>query len=766
MGLRDLMKMKILGIRNVFSNRINRLRWRRLLSSFQVQVLLSYVPLMVIFVIWTRVYLSIDHRRDGLISKVRKLENIENRFLDNKSKLDAFLLRGYRNPEFYEKAGEPNINEFLSTQLQLQNSLRKLKFEFADDNLDIETEIDSIFVLNTRFIRSIEYLKTLMYERGYLNSGLEGELHSLGSQLQESARIRRSENIQLRKLGQEFLRTGQKIKAEEFNQLIEEIQSKGRLSRKDEQLLLDYQELFNEMVALDARIGINSNDGAYATVQSEMLELQSYYEYMVDTIKSSSENLYSTYRRQLWIVSAIMIVILLIVSVYLSGDLTSDVRTLSRKVYSFIRSDFKSIKHLDFRPRNTEIINLNRSFDELTSRLRNTLSRMEEAKKRAEKTAEYKSLFLANMSHEIRTPLNGVIGMLHMMQGTRLSQKQKQYMDVVEYSANHLLDLVNMILDHSKLNAQKMQLEEIEFDLAGDMAKLVKIFEFKTKEKGLNLKFSIQGNFDHKVIGDSLRVQQVLMNLLNNAVKFTEEGRVCLHLEEVERNEERQKVRFVVNDTGIGISKANQDRLFKAFEQLDGSTTRQYGGTGLGLAISNQLVQMMGGRIELESKKNKGAKFSFTVEFGIGEKLKHKKEPVKLNSSSEKLQAKIRVLLAEDNPVNQKVMVLMLRQIGAEVVIANNGLEAVDSYETHDFDLVLMDLQMPEMDGLEATSVIQASDKYKNRSTPIIAVTANAFVEDRTRALEAGMDDFLTKPVRPQEFKGMLAKYAPDLIID
>jgi signal transduction histidine kinase/ActR/RegA family two-component response regulator len=721
---------------------------------------------MVIFIIWTQVYLSIDHRRDSLTEKVRKLEIIENRFLDNKSQLDAFLLLGYRNPQFYVDAGEPHINKFLSTQLQLQNSLRKLKFEFADENLYIESEIDSIFVLNTRFIRSIEYLKTLMYERGYLHSGLEGELKDLGRQLEVTRGIPSSEIAKLRNLEKEFLRTGQDSTVEEFNEIALALLSGKYLSSANRAAIAEYQEAFRAFASLDNKIGINTNSGAYAQVQDEMVELRSFYEFMVDEIKVRSESLYLTYRRQLWLVSLVMIVILLIVSVYLSGDLTNDVRVLSKKVYSFIQSDFRSTRFGDFKPRNTEIINLNRSFDEMIARLQITLHRMEEEKKRAEKSAEYKSLFLANMSHEIRTPLNGVIGMLHMLRGTRLSQKQRQYMEVVEYSANHLLDLVNMILDHSKLNARKMQLEEIEFDLAGDMNKLVKIFEFKTREKGLEISLVADGNFDHKLIGDSLRLQQVLMNLLNNAVKFTEEGKITLHINELERSKERQLVKFVVEDSGIGISKANQDRLFHAFEQLDGSTTRQYGGTGLGLAISNQLVQMMGGSIDLESEEGKGAKFCFDVEFKIGSKLESKPNLKEGNQQETSTISAIRVLLAEDNPVNQKVITLMLEQAGAQVEIANNGLEAVDIFKEKEFDLVLMDLQMPEMDGLEASKVIKASRKYKKHPTPIIAVTANAFVEDRTRALEAGMDDFLTKPIRPQEFKGILAKYSPNLITD
>ena len=760
------MKQGRAKIKSLLPDRVSRTRWKRFFSTFQVQVMLSYLPLMVIFVIWTQVYLSIDHRRDSLSDKVRKLEVIENRFLDNKSELDAFLLLGYRNPEFYEDAGEPHINRFLSTQLQLQNSLRKLKFEFADENLDIEAEIDSIFVLNTNFIRSIEYLKTLMYERGYLQAGLEGDLTSLGLKLEKTRGIPSSQISQLRNFEKEFLRTGQDSTVAKFREITDELLAKRNIAVSNKNLITEYREAFIEFATLDRKVGINTNSGAYAQVQSEMVELRSFYEFMVDEIKLRSEKLYNTYRRQLWLVSLVMVVILLVVSVYLSGDLTNDVRKLSKKVYSFIQSDFRSARFGDFKPRNTEIINLNRSFNELIARLQDTLRRMEEEKQKAEKTAEYKSLFLANMSHEIRTPLNGVIGMLHMLRGTRLSQKQRQYMEVVEYSANHLLDLVNMILDHSKLNARKMQLEEIEFDLAGDMAKLVKIFEFKTREKGLEISFKAKGNFDHKLIGDSLRLQQVLMNLLNNAVKFTEEGKITLRIDELERNDNTQTVKFIVEDSGIGISQANQERLFDAFEQLDGSTTRQYGGTGLGLAISNQLVQMMGGRISLESEEGKGAKFCFEVAFKVGGKLELKPDIKKISSTEPGIASAIRVLLAEDNPVNQKVISLMLEQSGAEVSIANNGLEAVDLFKKGKFDIVLMDLQMPEMDGLEASKVIKASKEYRKHPTPIVAVTANAFVEDRTRALEAGMDDFLTKPIRPQEFKGIIAKYSPNLIAD
>ncbi|MDZ7848281.1 MAG: ATP-binding protein [Owenweeksia sp.] len=503
--------------------------------------------------------------------------------------------------------------------------------------------------------------------------------------------------------------------------------------------------------------------GPTLQVQSEASRLGEFYEYMVADIDERTEIVYADLRRQLWVISIIMVLVLLAVSIYLSKDLTRDIRILNKKMYSFIKSEFQTYRYRNFKPRNTELANLNHSFEGLISQLRSTLRSMEREKQRAEKTAEYKSLFLANMSHEIRTPLNGVIGMLHMLQGTRLTKKQKQYMDVVEYSANHLLDLVNMILDHSKMDAKKMQLEEIEFDLAGDMNKLIKIFEFKAQEKGLEMSLQLDGDFAYKVKGDSLRIQQVLINLLNNAIKFTKAGEVTLCITETDRGEDWQQLKFAVRDTGIGISKDHQKRLFEAFEQLDGSTTRQYGGTGLGLAISNQLVNLLGGQIEVNSTKRKGSVFSFELKLQLGKAKVNTTKKIKKEESRLTKKA-FTVLLAEDNPVNQKVISLMLEQSGASVSIAENGKEAAEKFEKQDFDIILMDLQMPVMDGLEAAQLIKKSAKYSKCQVPIIAVTANAFSEDRSRALEAGMDDFLTKPIRPQEFHGILAKYAPSLL--
>lgn len=728
---------------------------------------MSYLPLMIIFAIWIGVYQSVDNKTDKLFSHLKMLENMESRFLNNHRLLQAFLLRGYKDPGFYKSGNEPHIDEFISTQLQLQNAVRKLKFQFAQQGIDTQAEIDSLFIRNTEFIRSIEYLKALMYERGYRDQGALGKMRTLALRLEDSALVPAVSILQLRRLEKDFLLRGNPEYATDFNSLADEIKSSPRIRSHGRDVLSSYQNSFNRVVQLDQRLGISTNTNAYLRVQEEMASLGTFYESMVDDVAADIEEVSLRWKRQLWIVSFLLLALAIAVSIFLSKDLTRDIRVLNKKIFAFVKSQFKTHRFENFEPRTTEMRHLNRDFEKLITELETTLERMNKEKRKAEETAEYKSLFLANMSHEIRTPLNGVIGMLHMLKGTRLTQKQKQYMEVVEYSANHLLDLVSMILDHSKMDAKKLELEHHDIELAEDMAKLVKIFEFRAREKGVEIELHYEGEHSRMVRGDSLRLQQVLINLLNNALKFTDHGKVTLKVHQLWLKDERQKYRFEVVDNGIGISSEQQKRLFQAFEQADSSTTRKYGGTGLGLTISYQLVELMGGQLQVKSQKGEGSSFSFELEFKRGKKATAKiQRPQILNAKKPEMGKELfKVLLAEDNPVNQKVLTLMLENNGAEVSIANNGLEAVDRFKEKEFDIILMDLQMPEMDGLEATRVIKASERYQKLPLPIIAVTANAFSEDRKKALEAGMDDFLTKPVKPQAFQELLAKYAPGLVV-
>lgn len=430
-------------------------------------------------------------------------------------------------------------------------------------------------------------------------------------------------------------------------------------------------------------------------------------------------------------------------------DLTKTMKAVS------IKKDY-DIK-IQERKSKDEVGQLIHVFNTMIAQIKKQNINLTEAKEQAETSAKIKEQFLANMSHEIRTPMNGILGMAKLLKNTDLDNEQIGFLDNIITSADNLLVIINDILDFSKIEAGKLELEHINFDLYELLHKLEDIFKINAIRKNLDFVFEMDNELPKYLIGDPTRLNQILINLLGNAVKFTEKGRIELIIKVIQQNKKEACIQFLVKDTGIGIPKNKLIDIFSSFSQASSDMTRKYGGTGLGLTISKQLTQLQMGTLRVESKENEGSSFFLRLTFKLG-KIESKKEKEQYTTIKDgKKAGEIKILLAEDNEINQ-IFVRKILEKQFDIQIVDNGELVIKKLHNYDFDLILMDLHMPIKNGYETTTEIRKFSDNKKKNIPIIALTAAAIKGEKEKCLVAGMNDYLSKPFDPQDLFKVIYK--------
>ncbi len=389
------------------------------------------------------------------------------------------------------------------------------------------------------------------------------------------------------------------------------------------------------------------------------------------------------------------------------------------------------------------------SFKDITDIIKHG-EELKEAKLKAEEANRLKTQFLANMSHEIRTPMNGIIGLIELLNETQLNHIQREYIDMLKFSADRLLSIINDVLDLSKIEAGKFQQVNNKFHIIKLFEDVSSYFKLQANKKGLDFYYKADNEIQDIIIGDSDRLNQVLFNIIGNAIKFTENGSVSFEVEVYYEDKDYIGLRFIISDTGEGIPIEKIDWLYESFNQLDPSSTRKYGGTGLGLSISKKLVEFMGGEIDVSSKLGEGSTFCISIKFLKDKSGNFNVRLLNLEEDSQKLNIvpKLNILVAEDDLINQKVIKSILEKNEWRVTIASNGKEILEYLGSYTFDVILMDICMPEINGFEAAKIIRKRELVTGRYTPIIALTAATMKEDREKCFEVGIDGYISKPIR------------------
>ena len=762
------------------------------LPSFKTLLFLCFMSFILVLLVLVVSYEVIDRKKIQLIDFSEKLTAIQIQYLTSVSSLNKFMLTGFHDTLFYKTNHQQDIDQFLSIQQQISLKIAEQK-ELSDQNhIGIYRQLEKLIEISKLTYKSGVKLKQYYYNKGFENYGTEGEMRRHAHRVEDLEKIGKIDILQLRRHEKDYILRGSMKYA---NAYFETVDSLIKLRKPENQLyqeLVAYRRGFDALVNYTELLGIYKKYGIVPETQNEIAEFNRIFISANVVSQAKIARLQHNFFSLLIILSLIMLAVVLILSFYLSKYLTRDIKELNQRMESFILSDFRDIQpelfDIKSKPHSKEIQRLFNDFSLLKTTLFNYIHNLttqteqlqslneelqvqseelqsqsnelrivndeliiqkeqeRKARNEADKANRAKSTFLATMSHEIRTPMNGVLGMTSLLQETPLNEEQADYVDTIKNSGESLLNVINDVLDFSKIESGNLTIDPHNFDLRLCIEEIMDLFAPQAAELGIDLNYQIETDVPVQLFADRMRLKQIITNLLGNAIKFTRQGEVFVGVGlENDSLDGTVTLAFEIRDTGIGIAADKLPKLFNAFTQGDSSTTRKYGGTGLGLVIAQRLVQLMQGNIFAESKLDVGTSFYFTIKTRLSTEVL----PILIAGNMKDLAGK-KILVVDDNETNRKILMIQLENCHMEPVLAASGHEAMGILESKTFDAVISDMQMPEMDGVGFTMLL----RKKFDTLPVILLSS---IGDGTRNRYPGLfSAVMTKPVKQQQLLDVL----------